>query len=279
MSTYECERCHYASNDKSNFMRHLNRQKVCLPTFSTISIGNLKEKYVKEIDTTLKYKCRHCVKTYASRAGRILHEKKCTNAPSQDTLSNFDHNKRLDELTHQIAILRSELAESKQDLRPNPIVNSGNINTIHQYVNNNVQINLNNFGSETLEHLPSEFLTSCFMSKDIPTLIENIYFDDECPENHNVKLKSSKQKTMQVFADGKWRVKPANNVMDELVNKGQTILKKHYRGNKTDVHEEMTEDEIDDVLHWLNQIWHNNVKIRASLKGELMALFQTYKDG
>jgi hypothetical protein len=147
--------------------------------------------------------------------------------------------------------------------------------TITNTYNNN--ININSFGREDINHLPLEFMTSCFMMKNIPALIEHIYFDDDYPQNKTIKLKSLKNKTVLIYDSGHWITKPTNRVLDELINKGQTLLKKHYIKNPSDVHDDMSHDEIEDVLSWLQEIWNENIRVRSSIKNDLMAILETYR--
>jgi hypothetical protein len=43
MSNYQCPRCHYITDRKSNLKNHYNRKKVCKTTYSRISIKDCKE--------------------------------------------------------------------------------------------------------------------------------------------------------------------------------------------------------------------------------------------
>jgi hypothetical protein len=176
-------------------------------------------------------------------------------------------NESLIQLTEKIETLENELKQVK--CQKSTITN--NTTNIQQ------NISIKNYGCESVSHLPKDFLTSCFMMKNIPSLIENLHFDEDCQENKNIKLKSLKHKIINVFQDDKWVSKPADTVLDELVNKGQTILCKHYKDNKEDVCEEMSIEEIDDVILWLTQIWENNERIRRPLKIELVALLENYR--
>lgn len=253
---YKCERCGYTTNYKHSLINHLHKQTPC----STCCSNKPRD----ELITVLKakqyndktYNCTYCGNKFNNASSRTRHHKICKHKPDE----------KYDELKEEIAKLKKDLEDTKNNQKQS-------INITNTYNN----ININNFGRENIEHLPLEFLTSCFMMKDIPALIENIYFDEEYPENQTIKLKSLKNKTFLVHDSGEWIIKPTNRVLDELVNKGQTILKRHYRSHPQQVQEDMSEDEIDEVIQWLTQIWNENVKIRSAIKNDLMAIFQSYR--
>lgn len=138
---------------------------------------------------------------------------------------------------------------------------------------NNIVIVRNSFGSENITYLPKEFLNSCILMNDIVSLIENIHFDTDHPENHNIKIKSTKQELMETYVNGKWIVTDTNDTLNELINKGYRILNKHTRKNKKDIIEtEMDEQEYDDVIKWLEKIYENK-RMRKPIRKKLLLLF------
>lgn len=155
------------------------------------------------------------------------------------------------ESTSDIEMLKKEVKKLKEELKSHKET-KGNVNTIIS------TYNINNYGSESLDHLPNDFLTSCFMFKNMPSLIENIHFDPDCPRNKNIQLKSLKHKLIKVYQDEKLNTKPADYVLDELVDKGQTILKKDFKNNRQEVEEEMSSEEIDEVVEWLAKIFKDH---------------------
>ena len=45
MVKFKCIRCHYSTNKKTNFLRHLNRKFSCVANFSTLDIETIKRRY------------------------------------------------------------------------------------------------------------------------------------------------------------------------------------------------------------------------------------------
>jgi hypothetical protein len=68
----------------------------------------------------------------------------------------------------------------------NPVNITQNITNL---TNNNILV-LNNFGNESITHLTREFLDRCleYHQKRIVNVIDNIHFNDEVPQNQNIKL-------------------------------------------------------------------------------------------
>jgi hypothetical protein len=95
---------------------------------------------------------------------------------------------------------------------------------------NNININLNSFGQETLTHLTHDFLSHCLLnpSKGFTSLIENIHYNNDVPENRNIRCKSLKRNVFEKYIDSEWRSCDASNTLDELIRKGYRILNTHY---------------------------------------------------
>lgn len=142
----------------------------------------------------------------------------------------------------------------------------------------NIQNNfvLKTFGHESLDHLPDTFLHHCFANKGegMTTLIREIHFDKECPENHNVRLKSTKQELMEVYDQGRWVISDQDKVLTDLIQNGYRVLRFHGRRKKKDLmdHEELEEDEFNDIADWLEKVYEDK-REQKPIKRELLLLF------
>ena len=74
-SDYVCPRCSYNTNDIRCFKNHLNRQYICKPIISRVSLDELKKKY--NIVKSANFICDNCDKEFCSRSGFNVHKKKC----------------------------------------------------------------------------------------------------------------------------------------------------------------------------------------------------------
>jgi hypothetical protein len=168
--------------------------------------------------------------------------------------------------------LREEVAQLRKLVtQPQTINHTQNANAIQ---NNIVNIHLKDFGMETQSHLTTEFLNKCFADKGLVDLIENLHCDKECPQNHNVRLKSRKQELMEVFSNGKWMVKDQDQTLTELIQSGYRILRMHGKIHKGDIIEEegLDADDYEEVVDWLETIYEDR-KAQKPLKKDLIILF------
>ena len=113
---------------------------------------------------------------------------------------------------------------------------------------------ITSFGNETSHHLSYDYLTSCLKSRNIRGLIENIYFNKECPSNRNITLQSMKNKTVKVYDEGKWNMMCSEEAMDDMIIKAKETLINHYNNN-------MEADE--NAIGWLAMI--NNRLLKKQL--------------
>lgn len=257
---YQCKRCGYNTPTKCNLLKHLQRKKTCEPSVSDVSIEDMRDELRKKLNDT--YKCSYCEKYYSAHQSMYRHQKNC-----KDRVKTSEERREYDLLLARVKQLEDKPTTSI-------VIHNAPVITNNTIQNN---ITIKSFGSESLDHIPVEQLTHYFMMKDIPALIRNIHFDDECKENRNVLLKSVKHGTSVTYQDGDWVVQRTDSVVKQLVDKGQTILKKHYRGNKSHLECEMTDEEIQETLLWLVDVFQNKKQTLLPLKRELLALLENYR--
>lgn len=146
---------------------------------------------------------------------------------------------------------------------------------------------LNSFGRESLCHLLDNkiFLTSCLMDKDVVRLIECIYFDQDHPQNQNVRLKSKKQEFMEVWMDGKWTIVDQNETIDEMIDRGLMILRLHSRRNAEQLLDEWGDTDDHDTLNaaieWLEKVRianKDNTKTRKPIGRHILLLLLNHGD-
>ncbi len=59
-------------------------------------------------------------------------------------------------------------------------------------------------------------------------MIEQIHYNKDYPENHNLRCKSLKKNVFERFVDAQWTLCDASNTLDELIKKGYRILEEHF---------------------------------------------------
>lgn len=99
---------------------------------------------------------------------------------------------------------------------------------------NNIQININAHGHENLSYMHKDFITRCVMSAyddGFKDYIGALHMNPEHPENHNVRGRSKRLHTMEVFDGQKWSLTPAVPVLDNLIQKGCKVFWSHLMCN------------------------------------------------
>lgn len=254
----KCNRCGYETSCKKNLVQHLKRKGVCPPTLSDVDRDIQLQSVTKKSYSTDAVECKYCNRLFNSKPNMYRHYHSCKKNPLNNTKDD-------------ITILQKKIEDLQQEvheLKKGGGTNISNKNTIGTINNNNIHIN--NFGRETIDHLPNDFLTSCFMFQNMRSLVENTYFDKDCPSNHNITLQSLKHKTVKVYDEGDWKMMWVDEALEEMINKGHRILSKHYKKNTGEIEEEMSEEEVQEVLDWLHKIDLKEARLIIPLKKQLM---------
>ena len=105
-----------------------------------------------------------------------------------------------------------------------------NIN-IEKVENMNIEIVINNYGSENLKHLRSKDFAGLLngIYGAVPKLIEKIHFDPKHPENHNIKFTNKKLPYLKIMKDDKWQlVNKKHELLDLIDNKYYMLKEKYY---------------------------------------------------
>jgi hypothetical protein len=284
MNQYTCKRCGFQTKAKCHLISHLRRKNQCEALLEDIDNEVLiNELIIVNVDG--KYLCKYCSRRFNNRGNKYKHELICKKKIIEDTQTNKTE-VEMEKMLDRIQLLERKLLQLNQQHVTNNISITNNHNNVdNKQINNNIvnqkinkQVNnIKNFGSENIDYLTKDFLNSCLLTNNIVPLIENIHFDKEHPENHNVKLKSTKQELMETYIDGKWIITDTDETLNELINRGYRVLTFHSRSNKKNIIDtEMDEEEYDDVMEWLERIYEDK-KVRKPIKKQLLLLFMNNK--
>lgn len=143
--------------------------------------------------------------------------------------NKLDNHKK--ELTEQFANQIEALTQKFNSYTMNQH-NTNSYNTTNQSHNTSKQnnITLNNYGSENIDYITEKHLTYLIKRPGIALrrLIENIHFNPDHPENHNIKATNSRSKLIQVNKDKNWLFRNKKDVINELIENNVTVLEDHY---------------------------------------------------
>ena len=215
---YECLRCGYKTNLKTNMSRHYKRKRPCVVTMLNVECSVLLEELErKNIDNydeksspiivkksknftensnndTSKYSCSFCNKTFKHRQSKYNHERRfCKMAKTQmsETYSDNMSSKNIHTPTHTT----------------NTVIY--NNNTTNNIINNNIinnNIHIHSVGSEDIQHLVP------FIKKHIKDFrkreprffydyMKEKHFNVEYPENRNVLCTNKKMNKVQMWSN------------------------------------------------------------------------------
>jgi hypothetical protein len=268
---FTCDRCGYATDYKQCMQNHLQRKTTCNAILSDIPTSSLLDKLNHKEYNDVTYDCEYCNQRFNSISSKSRHKKTCKK--KKDNV----------ELKDMISILtesNKKLCEEIEKIKQNPITVQNTTNNIQNNNNNNVTINLRSFGFENISHLENdmEYMTQCFMNKDVMRLLENIHCDKKHPENQNVRVKSTKRELMETYEDGRWLVSDQDDTLDELLNKGYRILNMFSHRNRRHLINECEdgESEYHELKGWLEDLYSDS-RVRKPLKKRLLILFLNNK--
>jgi hypothetical protein len=113
--------------------------------------------------------------------------------------------------------------------------NTNSNNTTNNTVNNTFNINVNfaegkhNFGNERINYLTPEFIRECLedLTQGLGKMVREVYFNPDYPENHTVRLHSTKQKLMKIVLDGTTSLTPNNEVGRCATTKLNVVLRQY----------------------------------------------------
>jgi len=231
MNNFICKRCGYNTYIRSNFKKHLLRKKLCPPHLRNISKNDLiidaklayKLNGLKTESETLFY-CSYCGKSFKNSSSRYRHQREYCKKKDL-VLSEKEKNKhandtqKIEELTSQVQsllhMIMSSMGEKNMCTNShnnnigttiNNISNSNNI-TNNQITNNTqLQINtqINNYGSEDTSYITKEQYKEILQNPftGLSKLINIVHFNDEHPENNNLRIPNKKQSYIEYYDNG-----------------------------------------------------------------------------
>jgi len=240
MVRYECKICNYSTELKSNFSRHLKSNKHARKTNPNYDLSteletmsqkepkmsqkepkmSQKEPKMSQNDPQMtpndpsidsKFYCDYCDKVFSTIANKRRHE-----------LHRCKFNKEINNKDAKIKILEKEKKELYKKI-DELIKKVGDTN-----IQNNIIIN--SYGNEDLSHITDkikdELLKIPYFA--IPKLIETIHFNDDMPQNKNIKFPNKKENILSVYEGDKWVYKDKNETINDLIDSKYNVLDNHY---------------------------------------------------
>ena len=162
-----------------------------------------------------KNMCDFCEKTFTRKTGLTKHLKCCK-------YKKICENKKDYEIIELKKIVEKLLVETKG----NTNITNNNTNTTNNNTTNNI-ININNYGDEDTKYITSDYILKLLKNrpaKTIPELIKYTHFNDDHPENQNIKITNKKEPYVKVRKNDKWELQDKDETITDLIDRQQIHL-------------------------------------------------------
>ena len=130
--------------------------------------------------------------------------------------------------------------------------------------NNNIQVNIFNFGEETMAHLsPPEVYRRLQAFDSVKRVLNETFFNPDMPQNHNVTHRSSRDGMVMVRSNNEWEARPFGEVANTMIAKGINYTFTEYKVTP----ENADSRETDALLTMMRREHHPKLRgeIRAGL--------------
>ena len=245
MVNYNCSICNFSSKRKPDYNRHLKTKKH-LNNKKNYEEDNYKKQgqnlkiphFLLKIphnpsqisDHTNKelYKCEYCIKEFSRIDNLNRHiEKYCKKKRELDKIENENENSKIIEKQNKIIDLQSKQINKLLEKKAKQINNTQNNNNSTNIINN---IHINNYGEENLEMLTDEFKERCITRPfyAIIDIIKKIHFNDDYPENKNMRIVNKRDNKIQVLTDGKWKYRYKDEAVKYAFDDSNERLEQFY---------------------------------------------------
>lgn len=195
---YICERCGYSANVKLYIISHLKRKNECDCILSNTSREELLESFNK-VYNEKTYDCEYCNKKFNNSSNKYRHKKTCKFKEKFIIKKDNDDNTQNNNITNNTTI----------------------INNINNGIVNNITINA--FGKENIDYMLNHpnylnFMKKCLRNNasGILEYLEKKHFNENCPENLNIKKLVKKDNFIETYDGKKWLLRLSQEVIEEL---------------------------------------------------------------
>lgn len=155
-------------------------------------------------------KCNICGKNFTTKGNMLRHRVNCKDKNSYNDNMDYLIEKNT-KLEHEVRTIKNLLKKEKSK---NIINNTTNI------MQNNIQININDFGKEDISHISMEFVKDLIVkmnSYSIVKYIEKVHFSN--PMNMNILIPNSKDKFILLKNGDTWTMNDKNLVLNGMIVK------------------------------------------------------------
>lgn len=273
MPIYKCEKCKFVTENNYDYQKHLKTKKH-LRNVGELDTNVIYPKYTQNIpfDTISEdvFECDFCNATFKYKSGKYRHqnnnckvkksqieiiEQMKTQMKDQEVRHNEQMRQQEERHSKELLEFRKELMRITEIALSKP---SGGNKNCNNTTNNNIIIHA--YGKEDISFLKdNDFLQMLNSSgTSVQTLVKKIHFNEEHPENKNVKITNKKQPYAKVYNGDKWLLKDKKETISDLVEDKMNLLDSKFdvlqddmtpfkQERHIDFHENTSDEMLDDI--------------------------------
>ena len=188
------------------------------------------------------FQCKFCKRTYSKSSNLHRHIRKCSigMTDKEEVLINFMTNQireLKEEQTKREMLIEKRHQQEKEEMRKEIGKLLDKVGNITNITNNQQNVYINTYGQENLSYITSTYLNKLLKIPygAVPQLIKDIHFHPEHPENMNIKITNKKLNYAKVWEGDKWLLKDKRQVIENMVDKGFTIIDAQYKNNTVEL--------------------------------------------
>lgn len=225
---FRCPRCLYETPYKFNMKKHILRKKMCSAVYSDISIEELKVDSVSRSPMLIIHAQNYLL--------NISQDLRCTRC-----LKYFS---RKDSLKRHLKSCPFQILDQ------------------YEGIVSKITITINSYGNENLSYLSHQFIKELCLRSPIPTvihkLIREIHFNQNHPENFNIKLKNERSKFAEIYTHNTWKKIPKCELITTIIHDKATMI--------DDVFEEFNMSRTSAHINFDKQYYDNEGKFHRELR-------------
>jgi len=199
--------------------------------------------FIKNNESKIKYICPNCLKNFGNKKSDYIRHINKKNSCSSDIYKKMEEmnnyilkleeiNDKLIEEDKKLKEENDKLKEENENLK-NQIIINNNTNVTNIGTQNNYILHINNFDDTKCEVVIKNLLK--YMGKSIYVkTVEDIYLNNEKPENHNIYVADKNRQIVKIFNNGIWQSKNMvviDNIIDNIVKQFNLSIEEIKKDN------------------------------------------------
>ena len=291
METYECQHCKKCFRKKFNYDRHMKRKTPCFVVVS-VDENDSSSEIDSETIFEIENECEYCHKIFSRSDALSRHiDKYCKIKRKIDNDKEqlfqkllHDHDKlikRIEQLEKEVGEHNSESKKSVNQKTGSKIqncdintLNNTNNNTTNNTTNNTYNIKLIAFGKEDISTMSEEVYKKIINKgfNSVPALVEEIHFNKNKPENHNVYISNMRDDLAVIYDGENWKMSDRHDLIDGLYDKNSFILVSKFH----ELHEKLPDDVIRKFSIFSTK--YEKPKVKKAIKKDLRLLLYNQRE-